>query len=375
MKIAMIGHKRIPSREGGVEIVVEELATRMVRSGHSVDVYNRGGHHVSGKEYGAERIKNYKGIRIITIPTFQAKELNALVYSFLASIRALFGGYDIIHFHASGPCAMIWIPKLFGKHTVATLHGIDSLRSKWGGFASRYLRFGEKMAAVYADELIVLSKNAQDYIIDTYERESHIIPNGIVEPKIKEADVIKKKYGLEKDGYLLFLSRIVPEKGLHYVIEAYKEINTDLKLVVAGGTSHSDSYVSKMYKLAEPDSRILFTGFVQGSELEELFSNAYVYVMPSDLEGMPISLLEAMSYGNCCLVSDIPENIEIVDDKALSFKKSDSKDLKQKLVMLINDKALTQKYKEEARGYIISKYNWEEIVADTLKLYQKKIRK
>jgi len=371
MKIAMIGHKRIPSREGGVEIVVEELATRMVNAGHSVDVYNRRGHHVSGKEYGSGRIKFYKGIRIITIPTFQAKELNAVVYSFLAAIRGLFGGYDIIHFHASGPSAMIWIPKLFGICTVATLHGIDSLRSKWGGFASKYLRFGEKMAAVYADELIVLSKNARDYIMDTYKRETHIIPNGIAESEIREPDIIKKNYGLEKDGYILFLSRLVPEKGLHYLIEAFQGIKTGKKLVVAGGSSHSDSYVSEMKKMAETDNRILFTGFVQGQELEELFSNAYVYVLPSEVEGMPISLLEAMSYGNCCLVSDIPENIEVTGNKAVSFKKGNVEDLRHGLEMLIDDTSLTGKYKDEAKSYIIKKYNWDEIVAETLKLYEK----
>jgi glycosyltransferase involved in cell wall biosynthesis len=370
MRIAMIGHKRIPSREGGVEIVVEELANRMVSKGHEVDVYNRRGHHISGREFDSGRIKSCKGVRIISIPTFQARELNALVYSFLASIRSLFGRYDVIHFHASGPCAMLWIPKIFGIRTVATLHGIDSLRSKWGGFASKYLRFGEKIAAAYADELIVLSKNAQDYIMDTYKRETHVIPNGITEPKIREAEVIEKKYGLEKDGYILFLSRLVPEKGLHYLIDAFKGIKTDKKLVVAGGSSHSESYVNEIKKMAESDSRILFTGFVQGQELEELFSNAYIYVLPSELEGMPISLLEAMSYGNCCLVSDIPENIEVAGNKAASFKTGDVADLRNNLQMLLDDKSLTRIYKFGAKSYIIGKYNWDDIVSETLKLYE-----
>ena len=371
MKIAMIGHKRIPSREGGIEVVVEELATRMVQRGHQVDVYNRRGHHVSGKENDSKKIKTYKGIRIITIPTFQNKQLNAVVYSILATIRALFGRYDVIHFHASGPSAMIWLPRLFGIHTVATLHGLDSTRSKWGGFATKYLRFGEKMAAKYAGELIVLSKNVQNYIFNTYGIKSQFIPNGVNKPEIREADIIKTKYDLEKDEYILFLGRIVPEKGLHYLLEAFKQIDTSKKLVIAGGASHTDSYESEIKLMAAKDCRVLMTGFVQGRELEELFSNAYVYVLPSDVEGMPISLLEAMSYSNCCLVSDICENIEVTESKALSFKKGQVEDLKQKLELLIKDKLLVHAYKSESQDYILSKYNWEDIVDKTLKLYEK----
>lgn len=318
MKIAIIGHKRIPSREGGVEVVVEELATRMVKMGHEVHVYNRSGHHVSGKENdNPERIKEYQGIRIVTIPTFQNGKLNAVVYSFLATVRALFGGYDVIHYHAEGPCSMLWIPHLFGIKTVATIHGLDWQRSKWGGFATRFLLFGEKTAAKYADKLIVLSENMQKYFRDTYGRESILIPNGVTKPELRTDELIKEKWGLTKDSYILFLARIVPEKGLHYLLDAYKDIDTDKRLVIAGGSSHTDEYLEEIKVKASGDKRILLTGFVQGELLEELYSNAYVYVLPSDVEGMPISLLEAMSYGNCCLVSDIPENMEVVTDGKL----------------------------------------------------------
>lgn len=318
MKIAMIGHKRIPSREGGIEIVVEELATRMVQAGHEVDVYNRSGHHVSGKENDNDtekKRKTYKGIRIITIPTFQHKKLNAVVYSFLATIRALFGGYDVIHYHAEGPCSMLWIPHLFGIKTVATIHGLDWQRSKWGGFATWFLMFGERIAAKYADELIVLSANMQKYFKDTYGRQAVLIPNGVMKPEIRSDAQIRAKWGLTKDSYILFLARIVPEKGLHYLLDAYKEIVTEKRLVIAGGSSHTDEYLEEIKKRASEDQRILLTGFVQGELLEELYSNAYIYVLPSDVEGMPISLLEAMSYGNCCLISDIAENMEVVTDE------------------------------------------------------------
>ncbi len=315
LKIAMIGHKRIPSREGGIEIVVEQLAVRMVQAGHRVDVYNRSGHHVSGNEQDNKNKRNqYKGVRIITIPTFENKKLNAVVYSFLATIRALFGHYDVIHYHAEGPCSMLWIPHLLGIRTVATIHGLDWQRSKWGGFAEKFLLFGEKVAAKYADEVIVLSANMQKYFKDTYGRETILIPNGVIKPEKKSDIHIREKWGLTKDSYILFLARLVPEKGLHYLLDAYREIPTDKKLVIAGGSSHTDDYVEQIREKAMQDSRVLMTGFIQGELLEELYSNAYVYVLPSDVEGMPISLLEAMSYGNCCLISDIAENVEVVTD-------------------------------------------------------------
>ena len=369
MKIAMIGHKRIPSREGGIEIVVEELATKMVEEGHDVYVYNRAGHHVSGAENDVNIGKMYKGIHIITIPTSEKKSLNATIYSVLATLHAIFHHYDVIHFHASGPCAMIWLPHLLGIHTVATIHGIDSQRAKWGGFATKYLEFGEKCAAKYADELIVLSEGNKQYFKDTYGREATLIPNGIGKPDILDANIISEQFGLEKDGYILFLARIVPEKGLHYLIKAYKQIHTDKKLVIVGGTSHSNDYVSKIKKAAREDDRIMLLGFQQGKVLDELYSNAYLYCLPSDVEGMPISLLEAMSYGNCCLVSDINETAGVVADKGITFKQGDVEDLKNKLVQLLDDKSEVISYKKQAADYVLKKYNWDDVVARTIRLY------
>lgn len=371
MKIAMIGHKRIPSREGGVEIVVEQLAERMVAKGHEVYCYNRKGHHVSGdKENDLKEVKLYKGIHIITTPTFEKKSLNAFVYSVLATIHALFQKYDVIHFHASGSCAMIWLPKLFGIHTVATIHGLDSQRAKWGGFASKYLQFGEKMAAKYADELIVLSEGNRKYFKEMYGRTATLVPNGIDPQEVKEAKLILERYGLQRKSYILFLARIVPEKGLHYLIEAFKDIETDKKLCIVGGTSHSDEYVEQVVKMAEDDDRIMFLGFQQGEALQELFSNAYLYVLPSDVEGMPISLLEAMSYGNCCVVSDIVENASVVEDKGVTFKKGSVESLKGELKNLLEDERIVHMLKKEARPFITAKYNWDEIVDKTIQLYE-----
>lgn len=368
-KIAMIGHKRIPSREGGVEIVVDELSTRMVKLGCRVDAYNRYGKHTAGKQFDQRRGKYYNGIRLITIPTPKSSSLNAIVYSFFAAVRALFGRYDVIHFHAEGPCIMLLIPKLFGIRVVATIHGLDWQRSKWGNFASRMLKLGEKIAARYADEVIVLSRNMQEYFLENYGRQTHFIPNGITCPQVREAELIRERYGLEKDGYILFLARIVPEKGLHYLIEAFYQMKTEKKLVIAGGSSHSHAYMDQIREMAAKDERIIMTDFVHGQCLEELYSNAYLFVLPSDVEGMALTLLEAMSFGNCCLVSDIKENTEVVEEHAVTFRKGDVEDLKQKLSGLLDAPERVEAIRQESRDFICSKYNWDDVVAETLKLY------
>lgn len=369
MKIAMIGHKRIPSREGGIEIVVEELSTRLSMKGNDVTAYNRSGSHVSGAQFENEK-KDLGNVKLITVPTPQSKSLNAVVYSFFAALRACFGGYDVIHFHAEGPAAMCFIPKLFGIRTVVTIHGLDWARSKWGGFATKFLKFGEKNAAKYADEIIVLSKAVQNYFLETYGRKTNYIPNGIEKHTPAECNIIKEKYGLEKDGYILYLGRIVPEKGIHYLIDAYSRLETELPLVIAGGSSHSGEYFEELRGKAAGKS-IIFTDFVQGNELAELYSNTLIYVLPSDLEGMPISLLEAMSYGCCCLTSDIAECTEVCADKAVYFKKSDADDLRRALSMLLENRKLIYKYKNSAAEYITEKYNWDEITEKTLELYKK----
>lgn len=375
LRIAMIGHKRIPSREGGVEIVVEELAVRMVALGHRVDAYNRYGHHVSGKkydeEYGWKGRKFYKGVRVFIVPTFRRSSLNAIVYSFLATLRALLGRYDIIHYHAEGPCAMLWIPKLFRKKIVVTVHGLDWQRAKWGNFASYVIKFGERMAARYADEVIVLSRNVQQYFLDTYGRQTAYIPNGISRPQARPAQLIREKYGLEKDGYFLSLGRIVPEKGVHYLIEAFAKVDTDKKLVIAGGSSQAVGYMEQVHRMAAKDERIVMTDFVQGQMLEELYSNAYGFVLPSDVEGMALTLLEAMSYGDCCLVSDICENTEVVEDKALVFRKGDVRDLRRKLEFMLANPETVREYGSRSADFICEKYNWDEVVDETVALYRK----
>lgn len=370
LNIAMLGHKRIPSREGGIEIAVEELSTRMAKQGHNVTCFNRSGHHVSGKEFDQKSQSEYKGVKLKSVFTLNKKGLAAVTSSVFASLRAALGKYDVVHFHAEGPCVMLWLPKLFGKRCIATIHGIDWQREKWkNGFGSKYIKFGEKMAVKYADEIIVLSKGIQDYFYKTYGRRTVFIPNGVNKPEIYDPKQIKEKYGLEIDGYILYLGRLVPEKGEHYLVEAFKNVQTNKKLVIAGGVSDTDEYMKKLKKLASEDERIIFTGFVEGRILKELYSNAYAYCLPSDLEGMPLSLLEAMSYGCCCIVSDIAECTEVVEDKAVVFKKSDVRDLRNKMQQLCDKPEMVGRYKNTAADFILRKYNWDKAVGETLKLY------
>lgn len=371
MKIAMFGHKRIPSREGGVEIVVEELSTRMAALGHQVTCYNRGGHHVSGARFDGQNLSEYRGVTVRTVWTLDKKGLAAVTSSFFAAVCCAFSRVDVIHIHAEGPAFMCWLPKLLGKRVVVTVHGLDWQREKWkSGFGAKYIHAGEKMAVRFADAIIVLSKNVQAYFKDTYGRDTVWIPNGVSRPEYVAAEEITRQFGLEKDEYILFLGRLVPEKGIHYLIEAFRKADTDKKLVIAGGASDTDDYAAQLKSMAEGDDRILFTGFVQGRTLEELYSNAWVYVLPSDVEGMPLSLLEAMSYGNCCLVSDIPECAEVTKDKAAQFPKGNVAELSKQLQSLCRDTGRVSEYRATAQNYICETYHWDHVVQKTLELYQ-----
>lgn len=369
LKIAMFGHKRIPSREGGVEIVVAELATRMVALGHKVTCFNRQGHHVSGNEFDISKSTDYKGVSLKDVFTIDRKGLAAVTSSFFAALKCALGDYEVVHIHAEGPAFMCWLPKMFGKRVVVTVHGLDHQRAKWGKFASWYIMTGEKNAVKYADEIIVLSECVKQYFLDTYGRETKFIPNGVNRPVIKPAQVITEKWALSKDSYILYLGRLVPEKGIHYLIEAFKDIQTAKKLVIAGGSSDTDVYANKLKEMAKGNANIIFTGFIQGQALEELYSNAYIYCLPSDLEGMPLSLLEAMSYGNCCLTSDIKECAEVLEDKGICFAKSDVNALRHSLSILVNDAYLVKKYKDNASNFICNKYNWKTVVEETVRIY------
>ena len=371
LKIVHFGQKHMPSREGGVEIVAEELTTRMATLGHNVTCINRRGHHISGAQFDQEALHEYKGVHITSVPTIRKKGLAAASSSFFATLKASFGNYDIVHIHAEGPAVFCWMPRLLGKKVICQNHGADWARPRWQGtWGAHYIKYGEKMMAKYADEIIVLSKGMQEYFMSTYNRTTTYIPNGVNRPQILPAQSIGDKWNLTKDSYILALARLTDEKKIHLLIKAYTEIKTNIKLVIAGGSSNSEEYITLLHQLADNDPRIIFTGFVQGQILEELYSNAYLYCLPSELEGMPLSLLEAMSYGNCCLISDIPECKDVVEDKALSFKKNDVNDLKDKIQLLLDNPDKVDMYKAMAANYICNKYSWDDVVDKMLLLYQ-----
>lgn len=366
MKIAMIGQKGIPAFTGGVERHVDELSTRMVKLGHQVTVFCR-------STYSQQRAPEHEGVTLKYIPTVNHKSLEAIIYSLIASTQVLFRDYDLIHYHALGPASLAFIPKLLRHKTIVTVHGLDWQREKWGKAAKLYLKFGETVAGKMADQIISVSEPLRDYFIDKYQRSSAnvgYIPNGVSFIPACEPDEIRK-YGLDKESYLLFLARLVPEKGVHYLIEAYQRVATDKKLVIAGGSSHSDDYVAKLRAMAADNPNIVFTGNVQGKMLQELYSNAYLYLLPSDLEGMPISLLEAMSYARCCLVSDIPENTQVVKSEyGFAFHKANPESLKAHIDFLLQNPHQVTQTGQLAFNEVKTNYNWDGVVAKTLQLYQ-----
>jgi len=359
MRIGMIGHKRIPGREGGIEVVVEELATRMAARGNEIIVYNR-------KSKKHEMPLEYKGVRLINVPTIEKKSTDAVIYSFLASIHAIFGHYDVIHYHAIGPSVFLIIPHLFGIRTIVTVHGLNYKTPKWKGFGEKFIHLGEKFTAKYANEVIVLSKEQQQFFRDKYNRNTTYIPNGVTIQDYLTPNIIEKKYGLKKDGYILFLSRLVPGKGVEYLIDAYKQIESDLPLIIAGDAPFVNDFIEDIKGRAKKDERIKFIGFVEGDELQELYSNAKLFVFPSEAEGMPMCLLEAMSYNTPCLVSDIPENLEVGKEYVWKFRSGNTSDLKKQLELLLksNDKI-------NSRNYVKNNFDWDKVVEKTLEVYEK----
>ena len=360
MKIAMIGHKDFPSRSGGVEVVVYELSTRLAKLGEEVTVYNR-----TTKWF--TKNSNVEGVKTRPAPTFKKESLNAMVSSFTGAIKATFKKYDILHFHAIGPSAMLFFPHFLGKKTVATVHGLDWQRDKWGRLASTYLKFGEKMAAKYADAVIVLSDVNKEYFKEKYNRDTILIKNAITPVRALAANIIKKDFGLNKNDYILYLGRLTPEKGIKDLIEAFKEIDTDKKLIIAGDDKPT-KYVDEIKEIAKDDNRIKFVGAVSGEKLEELYSNALLYVLPSRIEGLALTLLEAMSCGTRCLVSDIPENTSVTLEFGDTFKCSDVSDLRNNLIRILDEDGDYTK-KEEQIAYIKENYSYERVVKETKAVY------
>lgn len=370
MRISMIGHKRYGSREGGVEVVVTELARRMAALGHEVTCYDRSGADVMTGDAADGRERTVDGVRVVPVRTIDRKGLAALSSSYFATLAAIKDRPDVIHYHAEGPCVPLPLAKRAGIRTVATIHGLDWQRAKWGRLASTYIKMGEKAAATKADGLIALSEGVRRYFKETYGREAVFIPNGVDAREALPASVIKEKWNLEKDSYLLYLGRLVPEKRPELLIEAFRVLETNKRLVIAGGSSDTLAYEKELRAAAQGDNRIVFTGFVNGEPLAELYSNCYAYVLPSDVEGMPMSLLEAMAYGCCCVTSDISECADVLAGNGVTFEKGSADSLRAALRGLLADAGRAGALGAAAKAHVEKTYNWDSVVERTLELYR-----
>ncbi len=310
------------------------------------------------------------GVRVVPVKTIDKKGLAAASASYYATKAAIADKPDVIHFHAEGPCTCLPMARRAGIRTVATIHGLDWQRAKWGKLGSAYIKHGEKAAAKCADEIIVLSRSAQDYFEQIYNRSTVFIPNGMNPKEYRPADEIEKRWGLEKNSYILFLGRLVPEKRPELLIEAFKELDTGKRLVIAGGASDTSEYEKQLRSMAESDERILFTGFVTGNTLAELYSNACCYVLPSDVEGMPMSLLEAMAYGRCCVTSDIPECADVLAGTGVIFPRGEKDALRIVLETLLAEPVRVQRLGAAARERVAREYGWDSVVGKTLGIYE-----
>lgn len=368
MKIAFVGLRAIGCCPGGVERHVEELSTRLAGAGHEVTVFCR-------TRYNTLRSSNWKGVTLRNVPAVYSKHLEAISHTAL-TLPALLQGFDIVHFHATGPSLFSFVPRLAGAKVVVTVHGLDFKRAKWGGAAKLVLRAGSWTAAHFPHATIVVSKALQDYYLRAHGKETAYIPNAVTPKTYRPVDALSR-FDLRGGDYLLFLGRLVPEKGAHHLIKAFRKVPTDLQLLIVGGGTHTDEYSQNLAQLAEGDRRIIFTGPLYGDEKEEALSNARAFVMPSELEGMPIVLLEAASYGLPILMSDIPECLEVFSGIPLTdaakrpcctFRSGDADDLALALTEILNQPDLPS-MGDRGREHVLAHYAWDQVVNKVLSVY------
>jgi len=366
LRVYVIGQKGIPrSGElgGGIETHVEELTTRMAAHGHKVFVYVRP--WFLNKPTG-----RYRGVHLIRKWAFKSKNLEAIFHTFLCSLDVLKRDADIIHYHGVGPSTLAWIPRVFkpSAKVIVTFHSQDRFHKKWGLFARVYLPWGEWTACRFPHRTIVVSHNLAVYCARRFKTQAVYIPNGVKPSIVKKFNELAQ-FGLKPNEYFLVVARLVQHKGIHYLIQAYQGLRCKKKLVIVGAPSFSDEYLKFLKALAEGNRNIIFTGFRSGDTLKQLFAHAYVYVHPSESEGLSITILEAMSYGNCVLISDIPENLETIDHSGFSFRSGNVTDLRKKMRYLLDNPKIVEKKGALAKKFINKNFNWDEIVANTEKLY------
>ena len=372
MLIAMLGQKGIPGRSGGVETHVAELATRLTRTGNNVVAYARTWYTPKGAD-------RFNGVRVIRLPSVRTKNLDAITHTLLATLHASFVVRpDVYHFHGVGPALLSWIPRIFAPRAkvVVTFHCIDRFHAKWNAFARLMLWLGERAAVTIPDETIVVSKVLADYVHLQYGTTPTYIPNGITPVRTATDPLLLEPFGLESYQYVAMVSRLVPHKSQHTLINAWKQAKAmrpdlfrGLKLAIVGGSAFTDSYVERLKAMVSEDDSIVMTGNQIGDTLEALFSGARFVVHPSTSEGLPIAILEAMSYGKAVLAANIPENLEVVAEHGVSFSAGNEADLAEKLIELIADPMRAAAVGHLARVFVEDAYHWDDIAHETLDLY------
>ena len=359
----MIGQKGIPATYGGIEKHVDEIARRLGARGHDVTVFCRT-HYTPAHSV-------VPNVHLSRRPSIRTKHLDAASHVAWCTFEAMLRRFDIVHFHALGPSLFSAVPRMGGARTAVTVHGLDWQREKWGRFAKWVLRQCEGPAARFPNHTIVVSRTLREYFRAQHAREATFIPNGTNLPAPRPAQKIQS-YGLTPGRYVLFVGRLVPEKGVHFLCEAFLGVETDMKLALVGGLSFSEDYVQELRRFESDRIRLL--DYVYGEALEELWSNAYLVALPSTMEGQSIALLEALSYGRCVLVSDIPENLEVASEVAVSFRSRDVPDLRAKLEMLIRNPDRVREYEARGREHIQKHYSWDTVAEQTEAVYEEMLR-
>ena len=350
VRVAFIGGRGLVSKYSGIESYYEQAGHELARLGHEVTVYCR--------SYFTPPMNTHHGMRVRRLPTIRSKHLETVVHTLLSTVHAMVSNYDVVHYHCLGPALFSFLPRLAGKKTVVTVQGLDWQRGKWGRIAARVLRWGEAAAVSSPDATMVVSRTLQQHYRQQYQRDTIYVPNGaMLAPPRKPRQLIE--WDLQPDNYILFLGRFSPEKNCHLLINAFETLQSSMKLVLAGGSSHSDAYVKSLRR--HESDRVRFLPWVSGRDLEELLCNAALFVLPSDLEGLSLALLDAMAAGVCVLTSDIPENNEVVEGAGFTFRRGDQADLELMLDLLIHTPALRRQAATRERERIQSQYLWPEI--------------
>ena len=363
ISISQIGSRGIPGHRGGVEQVVEAIAPRLAAMGHVVSVHCA--------TWGTFHERTYKGVRLIYTFAPRNKYLDTLVRSFIATLKELFGGSEIVHYHGSGSAPLALLARLFRKKTVVTIHGLDWQRRKWNIIGEWFLRLGELAAVKWPHRTVVVGPALKTILEERYGTEVQYIPNGVERRALREPNQIST-YGIAKRNYILFLARLVPEKQCHVLIDAYLKLanRSGLKLVIAGPAWYSVDYVSSLHALADGDPDVIFTGEVDDNTLEELYSNCYTYVLPSEVEGMSLSLLDALAFGACIITSDIPANADAIAEAGLQFETGNAEDLSKTLASIIDDPELAERLRDAARLRASGDFDWDNIAKSWESLYR-----